>query len=317
MSGPVPKPESPELLPLMLTGVDAMIMNAYDPSIPINPGQYDPKEHFRDRISMDDARSVGIVDACEDFEKNRRQLISLAHLPSEAYVYALRLHKLREEFKKGTISPEGVFFADHPDQSPFSAFSKYVREWGEGKHEVDQLSQDELVTYHQLSELARLGNPDLIGPCIKAFAISILSQCWQAYEVLCVDLATQAISSNPSKLSAALLPIEIFRGPGGENKGIRVTYAKVFGGSAGGIVSALADQHLDYTFAIRNLFAHKAGKVDDKYRGKVKELNLARIIRPNEGEEFPLTGGLVQELGNNCFSRGYHLIREVYLWLKR
>jgi hypothetical protein len=72
---------------------------------------------------------------------------------------------------------------------------------------------------------------------------------------------------------------------------------------------------LDYVFAIRNLFAHKAGKTDQRYLDKVKKLTLSKIKRPNIDEDFPLTGGMVNELGDHCFVVGYSLLREVYMWL--
>jgi hypothetical protein len=315
-SNPIKPPKVLELIPLILTGIDAMIMDAYDPSIPINPGRYNSQRHFQDRINLEDARSVGIANTWESFEENRRQLVALAHLPREAFLYSIRFQKLKKELGRGKGLPKW-YVKGHPPESITSKLSISLLECINGKRKFPSLSKRDLASYHHVAGVAHLGSPDWIGPSIKAFAVSILFQCWQVYEVLTVDLATDAISNNPSKFPNSKLPIEIFRGPAGKKNGIRDTYTRLFGASATGIAKALADEHLDYTFAIRNLFAHKAGKTDKKYRDLVKPLSLAKIIRPEEGDEFPLTGELVGALGNNCFSMGYYLLREVYLWLKR
>ena len=72
-------------------------MTAFDSSIPINPASYDAHSHVKNRISFDVARSVGIAVACERCEAHRQQLVALAHLPAEEFLYALRFQKLREE----------------------------------------------------------------------------------------------------------------------------------------------------------------------------------------------------------------------------
>jgi hypothetical protein len=308
-----PSAEALGLVALMRTGVDPM--TSYDYSIPIDPISYDPHRPFRNRISMDDARSVGISDAYESFEGNRFQLICLAHLPAEAFLYALRFQKLRQEVQQGNVpGPEVAHFPkDHP-HSLFSSLSQAMRDCMDGKREFPSLSEEELAPYYHVAGVARLGNPQYIGPSIKAFAVSILTQSWQAYEVLAEDLLNDAISNNPSKFPSIVPPIEIFGLDRGD-KSIRASYERTFGDSEIHIKGVLADQHLDYVFAIRNLFAHKAGKTDQRYLDKVKKLTLSKIKRPNIDEDFPLTGGMVNELGDHCFVVGYSLLREVYMWL--
>jgi len=301
----------------MLTGIDQMVMTFYDASVPHNPASYNPHQHFQNRITSDDARSVGIADACKGFEENRRQLVSLAHLPAEAFLYSIRFQKLKKAINQGKRTPKNFYVKGQPAQALFSKLSAGLRDCMDGTAKFPSLSQQDLAPYHHVAGMARLGNPEWVGPSIKAFAISIVSQCWQTYEVLTVDLATDAISNNRSKFSNVKLPVEIFRGPGGRDKGIRDTYRRIFGPSASGIMTALADQHLDYAFAIKNLLSHKAGKTDQKYLDAANKLTLDKIIRPKLGHEFPLTGELVNSLGNHCFAMGYYLLREVYLWLKQ
>jgi len=127
-----------DLVAIMCTGVDPM--ESFDKSIPLDPATYRPHEHFKNRISLDDARSVGIGDACENFEKNRHQLICLAHLPTEAFLYALRFQKLREEVKNGRVLQDGGFcIPDDPPASLWSALSKSLRDCVEGKREFPWL----------------------------------------------------------------------------------------------------------------------------------------------------------------------------------
>jgi hypothetical protein len=315
MAEPKP-PQSPDpfdFSSLMRTGLDPR--ESYDKST-FDPFRYDSGRHFKNRISREDAASAGIADAYDGFEANRGRLICLAHLPTEAFLYAMRFKKLREQVNQGNLPKEGPYFVDHPANSLFSPLSKALRDCIDGKREFPVLSEEDLASYHHVSGMAKLGNPEFIGPSIDAFAASVLSHCWQAFEVLAEDLLNDAVSHNQSLFTNVDLPIEIF-GLNKKDSAIRVKYPSIFGESAKGILTALGDQHLDYIFAIRNLFAHKSGKTDQIFLKRMQNLILDKIIRPNVGERFPLTGGMVNELGNHCFSRGYYLIREVYLWLNQ
>ena len=95
------------------------------------------------------------------------------------------------------------------------------------------------------------------------FHIRFLSVLSKHTKVLATDLVNEAVENNPSKFPGITLPIELFA-IDRKDKGIRPSYERVFGTSAKGVIASLADQHLDYIFAIRNLFAHKAGRNTDQ-----------------------------------------------------
>jgi len=293
---------------IMQMGRDPMM--AYDESTPFDPATYSPHAPFRNRVTIEDARLVGIHEACKSFEDSRTQLVALAHLPAEAFIYAIRFHKFREMVRRGEIAPTGTYFADHPEQSLFSPLTKSLRDCMEDPGKFPAISQDEIASYYHVAGMACFGNPEWIGPSLRAFAVSVFFQCWQSFEVLTENLINEAVSNNLGKFKHKP-PIEIRGGLKGDN-GIRATYEKVFGPTATGIRHLLDDQHLDYALQIRNLFAHKSGKTDQTYRDRVKDLTLSKIIRPEKGEDFPLTGQLAHLLGDHCFAVGYQLIREVY-----
>ena len=280
------------------------------------PEQYAKRARKPDSINRDQALEVGIEAAVDNFDANRRRLICLAHLPAEVFHYALRFQKLAQEIKAGKLPEEGPYFTDDPPHSLFSPLTKALRDCVEKKREFPALSQEDYACYLQVAGVAALGNPEMIGPSIEAFAVSVLSQAWQTFEVLTEDLLNAAVSNNRDRFPREFAPpVEILGGLVGKKVGIRDQYRQAFGDSAERITAILQDEHLDYMSAIRNLFLHNSGKTDEDYLRRVEPLTLDKVIRPQLGKQFPLTGQLTSRFGDHCLGLGMSLLYEVYHWI--
>ena len=208
------------------------------------PEQYLQRAAKPNKIDRDQALRVGIESAFDNFEANRERLVSLAHLPSEAFTYAIRFRKLAEEVKAGKLPKEGEYSADDPPYSIFSALSRALRDCVEGKRQFPALSEDEYACYFQVSGMAKLGSPQWIGPSIEAFSVSVLSQSWHTFEFLTEDLLRAAISNNRDKFPVDF-SAKIRGGLNDKKRGIRTQYQKAFVGKNEKIMGILLDEHLE------------------------------------------------------------------------
>jgi hypothetical protein len=280
------------------------------------PEQYTQRAATPNTIDREQAIQVGIERAFDNFEANQKRLVSLAHLPAEAFFYAVKFRKLAEEVNAGKLPREGEYLADDPPHSMFLSLSRALRDCIEGKRQFPVLSEDEYACYFQVSGMAALGNPQWIGPSIEAFSVSVLSQSWHTFEVLTEDLLGSAVSNNRDKFPEDFrTPVRIRGGLNGKEDGIRVQYKEAFVGSNEEIIGILSDEHLDYTYAIRNLFLHQSGRTSEAYRNAALALKLPKLIIPELDAPFPLTGQLTRSLGDHCLCCGMSLLYEVYIWI--
>jgi hypothetical protein len=319
MPSEIPDPLSPQFdfSALMRTGLDPM--SASDESIPMDPtsAQFNFSLRKPDHIERDQAALVGLATVLDNLAANRDRLVALSHLPTEMFLYALRFQKLRKEVEAGNVLEGGTYFPDHPPESLFSSLNKSLRDCIEKKREFPALSREELASYLHVAGAAALGNPDWIGPSIEAFSASVLFQSWQIFEFFAEDVLNAAVRENRTLFPKTVkLPIEFHGGLNGKKTGIRIKFRQAFVDRSDRLSTILKNEHLDYVAALRNLFAHNSGKTDADYLKRVKRLSLRKIIRPNIGDKFPLTGAMVQSLGDHCLASAYQLLYEVCIWLR-
>lgn len=95
--------------------------------------------------------------------------------------------------------------------------------------------------------------------------------------------------------------------------GIREAYHRAFDKHADDVDSVLDDAGLQYTAAVRNVLAHKAGRVDGEF--KEQTAGISGVPAVADGEVFPLTGQIVAELCDATMSCSGSLIRSVHEWI--
>jgi len=94
---------------------------------------------------------------------------------------------------------------------------------------------------------------------------------------------------------------------------IRAAYHSAFWEHAGNIDEVLNDPGLQYAAAVRNVFIHKAGKVDQEFFDQTA--NVPGVPTLKSGDPFPLTGKLCAKLVDDLIGCSCSLIRAVHSWI--
>jgi hypothetical protein len=183
--------------------------------------------------------------------------------------------------------------------------------------------------------------PQLKDWSTPALAQQLLSA-WTAFEVLSTDLWVAALNENPLRLvpaftkrpdgdqekSLSIFAIQqvgydlrhsmgtLLRNTGKANfislSSTRRVYEKTFGSELSAIFE---DENLRLLELIRNLFAHRAGKVDETFVRETASLKYP-FGTPRLGEMLELDGPIVRDLCLTAMKRGQELATFVDDWLQ-
>lgn len=178
-------------------------------------------------------------------------------------------------------------------------------------------------------------------PAIHAALTSQLLGIWTAFEALSSDIWTEAVNSRPrlvlqwtradtrnQEKSIPLSTIQradfdlrecmgtIFRDTGKVSfmslATTKEAYKKVFGELPAGL---LDNPQLRILELVRNLLAHKAGRVDDTFREAIKDLPHAFGDLAGK-KELDLNGEIARDLSTTAINQGVQLIEFVHGWLQ-
>ncbi|TBB12443.1 hypothetical protein ELH50_15740 [Rhizobium ruizarguesonis] len=203
-----------------------------------------------------------------------------------------------------------------PDQAFQEEAAKQHAEWFKIKPEPGEAWQDGNDLVKALVSVA----PTSHGIGLQALMSAILLETWSAFEGLLIDTWKTALNLAPNSLSAGVLgneksiPVAALQRYGfnvadklgdvlsdipgkvdlASLSGIKKAYKAAFAEADPEAIFNAYDPALSHFEAIRHLFAHRAGKVDERFLRRVRK--DADLSAYQVGDELKINGLLVSQL---------------------
>jgi hypothetical protein len=278
------------------------------------------------------------------FLQNARRLVRLQHMPF-FLTHAVRLLEAAKAgaLMKLTDSIQPID-EDHPRADDVHELEvKLYQSLGQEGDHKRMMADTQIRALEVLKLLSATGKSEVIDG-MEAILAAMLVNTWTAFETLSGDLWEAALTCHPKTLS------ELSGGKSKETSGkddraiplillqkyefdlstamgtilkernirfdkledIRQNYARAFRDDSV-VAEVLSDPSLDSLSAVRNLFVHRAGVVDQKYLNRTK--NLPNVPSAAIGEPILLDGEIVSKLTRPVMLRGIALLTAVDDWL--
>ncbi|MBB2753357.1 UNVERIFIED_ORG: hypothetical protein GGI57_004079 [Rhizobium aethiopicum] len=231
--------------------------------------------------------------------------------------------------------PGRVRGAPAPDQSLQDEADKQYAEWFKIKPESGEAWQDGNDLVKALVSAA----PAHHGTGLQALMSAILVETWSAFEGLLIDTWKTALNLAPANLSAGVLgneksiPVAVLQRHGfniadklgdvlsdipgkvdlASLSGIKKAYKAAFAEADPEAIFNSYDPALSHFEAIRHLFAHRAGRVDERFLRRVKK--DAVLSAYQVGDELKINGMLVSQLTDAAVRCAVELHSFVDSWL--
>lgn len=284
---------------------------------------------------------TGLESVADTLMENMIQVTALAHMPIDVFNYGRRFQEVYATFvvEPARTSVEGM----SEDVVRHFQAQEETRKWilGLKQHESTigpvtsgmDVAGFAVVNSHPSLE-------DFKQRQLQGFGLSIVVNAWAMFESLSEDLWKAAINHQPAILKSVgnkvTISFDALNSRGfdaskslgdfvADNynfrslKKITESYEKVFskGAPYTPISSVLSAPGLKHAAAVRNLFMHKRGILDEEWNSQTAEIKDAPKWVPGPPLKMHLTLKLCAELHENCRTSCIGLVNAVHEWIIR
>ncbi len=220
------------------------------------------------------------------------------------------------------LDPEAILFEPHMLLHKEEIRMELQAEWF-GRTQTKKTKSGMEIGEDVLSRLFATRNAEL-SEGINAVLVGMITGMWTSFEVMAEELWNATIKERP-------LLNEGWSSKEREDAGFRSTqklanrYRSTFRNDATNIHDIIGDERIEGLCLTRNLFTHKAGKIDNEFddRRKGKGKSKGRLLPSLDcfnayklHDTIPVTGPIVNHLISPLPHLGLELIHLVDVWLK-